>query len=53
MLRRWAPDGYRDELVLDPRGRYAALTPPATLAALLAGYQPATHPSAGPGFRQR
>ncbi|MGE0846735.1 MAG: hypothetical protein AB7L41_10715 [Flavobacteriaceae bacterium] len=53
VLRRWTPDGYRDELALDPRGRYAALTPPATLAALLAGYQPATHPSAGPGFRQR
>jgi len=42
--RRWSPGGYRDDAV--PAGIDGMLTPPSTVAALAAGYQPVLHPSA-------
>jgi hypothetical protein len=45
-LWRWTPAGYTDRRPL-PRGTLDVLTPPATLAAVRAGYRPVVHPSAG------
>jgi hypothetical protein len=41
----WSPAGYRTALAR-PRGTVALLTPPASVAALKAGYRPLWHPSA-------
>lgn len=44
----WTPSGYGPPRRL-PAGMAAVLTPPATLAALAAGFRPRWHPSAGSG----
>lgn len=44
-LLRWSPAGY--EKAAPPSTIDSLLTPPSTLAALRAGYQPILHPSAG------
>ena len=48
LLHRWTPAGYADRVPL-PGGPLPVLTPPATVAALRAGYRPAVHPSADQG----
>jgi hypothetical protein len=48
VLLRWTPGGYTDRVPFlpDPAGSLAVLTPPATVAAIRAGYVPQLHPSA-------
>jgi hypothetical protein len=42
----WSPDGYRERVPMDERQSVSVLTPPATVAAIRAGYVPEVHPSA-------
>jgi hypothetical protein len=46
-LLQWAPSGYMAARKRPIGGNVDALTPPAMLAALTAGYRPRWHPSAG------
>lgn len=46
-LLPYAPNGYGPARPKPRRARVQALTPPATMAVLEAGYRPALHPSAG------
>jgi hypothetical protein len=46
-LLEWTPAGYRGRRPRPKRTEADVLTPPATVAALAAGYRPAWHPTAG------
>lgn len=46
-LLPWTPGGYGAARGRPPSGLFALLTPPATVAALDAGYRPLWHPTAG------
>lgn len=46
----WSFAGYRDRIALSPTTSVELLTPPATAAAIAAGYRPILHPSAGAGL---
>jgi hypothetical protein len=52
-LLPWSFAGYLAPAPLPPRARVELLTPPATVAAIAAGYRPLVHPSApaAPGLR--
>lgn len=45
-LYRWSPTGYTARIARPPRIKVQVLTPRSTVAALVAGYVPAIHPSA-------
>jgi hypothetical protein len=47
LLLRWTPGGYTERRPL-PRGTLQALTPPAVIAVIGAGFRPGLHPSAAP-----
>jgi hypothetical protein len=48
-IQRWSFSGYADPVPLSRAGQVELLTPPATVAALAAGYRPLVHPSAAGG----
>jgi len=44
----WSFTGYREPVALAPDAAVELLTPPASVAAIAAGYRPMLHPTAGP-----